>query len=221
MAESAPRLHILGPTEVAQAAEELAESIRRDVDIATELKELAESTVPAATDRMTNGTAPLVPPTAAVAMPVVLMPYDGPQPLRPPESQPPPAHDDGVDGHRGALAPPQHHPATPVTASAGRRGGTRWKTRSGSVDRPGHHGPEQQDGRGLHGHSRPDGSPGLHRPTANSRTTPGTTAAATSSKGQYRGNAAPLLPDITDRPAATTLHDRLLSATADLDNPPL
>lgn len=81
-------------------------------------------------------------------------------------------------------APP---PATPVTASAGRRGETRWKTRSGSVDRPGHRGPEQQEGRGLHGHGRPDGSPGLHRPTANSTTTPGTT----SSKGQYRGKAAP------------------------------
>ncbi|MFI2237918.1 hypothetical protein [Streptomyces chrestomyceticus] len=42
-----------------------------------------------------------------------------------------------------------------------------------------------------------------------------------SSKGQYRGNTVPLLPDVTDRPAATTLHDRLLSATADLDNTPL
>lgn len=58
MAERARRIDILGPAKVARAAEELADSIRRDVDIATKLKELTESTVPTVTERMTNGTAP-------------------------------------------------------------------------------------------------------------------------------------------------------------------
>lgn len=44
MAEPARSINVLGPAEVDQTAEEFAESIRRDVDIATELKELAEST---------------------------------------------------------------------------------------------------------------------------------------------------------------------------------
>lgn len=58
MAERARRIDILGPAEVARAAEELAASIRRDVGIATKLKELTESTLPTATDRMTNETTP-------------------------------------------------------------------------------------------------------------------------------------------------------------------
>lgn len=43
MAERARRIDILGPAEVARAAKELAVSIRRDVDLATKLMELAES----------------------------------------------------------------------------------------------------------------------------------------------------------------------------------
>lgn len=58
MTERARRIDILGPAEVAQAAEELADSIRRDVHIASRLKELTEATLPTATERMTNGTAP-------------------------------------------------------------------------------------------------------------------------------------------------------------------
>ncbi|GAA1063527.1 hypothetical protein GCM10009574_011380 [Streptomyces asiaticus] len=58
MAERARRIDILGPADVARAAEELADSIRRDVDIATKFKELTESTLPAATERMTNETTP-------------------------------------------------------------------------------------------------------------------------------------------------------------------
>ncbi|MEY9992506.1 hypothetical protein ABIE67_004538 [Streptomyces sp. V4I8] len=58
MTERARRIDILGPAEVARAAEELADSIRRDVDIATKLKELTMSTVPEATERMTTETAP-------------------------------------------------------------------------------------------------------------------------------------------------------------------
>ncbi|MFF5144140.1 hypothetical protein ACFY6U_31170 [Streptomyces sp. NPDC013157] len=58
MAERARRIDILGPAEVARAAEELANSIRRDVKIATKLKELTMSTVPTATERLTTETAP-------------------------------------------------------------------------------------------------------------------------------------------------------------------
>ncbi|MEV5352095.1 hypothetical protein [Streptomyces sp. NPDC052693] len=58
MTERARRIDILGPAEVAQAAEELADSIRRDVKLATKLKELTMSTVPEATERMTTETAP-------------------------------------------------------------------------------------------------------------------------------------------------------------------
>ncbi|MET9293905.1 hypothetical protein [Streptomyces sp. NPDC003077] len=58
MTERARRIDILGPAEVALAAEELADSMRRDVDIATKLKQLTESMVPAATERITNETAP-------------------------------------------------------------------------------------------------------------------------------------------------------------------
>jgi hypothetical protein len=58
MTERARRIEILGPAKVAGAAEELGDSIRRDVDIATKLKELTASTVPTATERMTNETAP-------------------------------------------------------------------------------------------------------------------------------------------------------------------
>ncbi|WP_433452511.1 hypothetical protein ACQPXS_30755 [Streptomyces sp. CA-142005] len=57
MAERARRIDILGPAEVAQAAKELAVSIRRDVDLATKLMELAESQRPAA-ERITSGTLP-------------------------------------------------------------------------------------------------------------------------------------------------------------------
>ncbi|MFJ8865441.1 hypothetical protein ACIRD6_06715 [Streptomyces sp. NPDC102473] len=57
MAERARRIDILGPAEVARAAEELAVSIRRDVDLATKLMELAESQLPAA-ERITSGTLP-------------------------------------------------------------------------------------------------------------------------------------------------------------------
>ncbi|MCH0542121.1 hypothetical protein I3F58_21665 [Streptomyces sp. MUM 203J] len=60
MTERARRIDILGPAEVAGAAEELAISIRRDVDIATKLKTLTESTLPTATERMTNGTTPAI-----------------------------------------------------------------------------------------------------------------------------------------------------------------
>ncbi|MFI6278422.1 hypothetical protein [Streptomyces sp. NPDC050988] len=58
MTERARRIDILGPAEVARAAEELADSIRRDVKIATKLKELTEATLPTATERLTSGTAP-------------------------------------------------------------------------------------------------------------------------------------------------------------------
>lgn len=57
MAERARRIDLLGPAEVARAAEELAVSIRRDVDLATKLMELAESQQPA-TERITSETAP-------------------------------------------------------------------------------------------------------------------------------------------------------------------
>ncbi|MFF0009989.1 hypothetical protein [Streptomyces sp. NPDC005374] len=57
MAERARRIDILGPAEVARAAEELAISIRRDVDLATKLMEVAEAQQPAA-ERITNATAP-------------------------------------------------------------------------------------------------------------------------------------------------------------------
>lgn len=57
MAERARRIDILGPAEVARAAEELAVSIRRDVDLATKLMELAESQRPA-DERITSGTLP-------------------------------------------------------------------------------------------------------------------------------------------------------------------
>lgn len=67
MTERARRIDILGPAEVARAAEELADSIRRDVEIATKLKKLTESTLPTATERMTNGTAPAM-AAAAEAM---------------------------------------------------------------------------------------------------------------------------------------------------------
>ncbi|MER6433043.1 hypothetical protein ABT272_35770 [Streptomyces sp900105245] len=46
MAERARRIDILGPVEVASAAEELAESIRHDVDVATKLLKLIEEYVP-------------------------------------------------------------------------------------------------------------------------------------------------------------------------------
>ncbi|GHI06617.1 hypothetical protein Scel_49380 [Streptomyces cellostaticus] len=58
MTERARRIDILGPAEVARAAEELADSIRRDVKIATKLKELTMSTVPEATERVTTETTP-------------------------------------------------------------------------------------------------------------------------------------------------------------------
>ncbi|MGW2415443.1 hypothetical protein ACWCV5_25105 [Streptomyces tubercidicus] len=58
MTERARRIDILGPTEVSRAAEELADSIRRDVSIATKLKELTEAKLPSATEHITNGTAP-------------------------------------------------------------------------------------------------------------------------------------------------------------------
>ena len=58
MAERARRIDILGPAEVARAAEDLADSIRRDVKIATKLKELTMSTVPDASERVTTETAP-------------------------------------------------------------------------------------------------------------------------------------------------------------------
>ncbi|QIY56817.1 hypothetical protein HEP86_22670 [Streptomyces sp. RPA4-5] len=58
MTERARRIDILGPAEVAQAAEELADSIRRDVTIATKLKKLTEAKLPSAAERMTNETAP-------------------------------------------------------------------------------------------------------------------------------------------------------------------
>ncbi len=64
MVERARRIEILGPAEVARAAEELAVSIRRDVDLATKLMELAESQRPAA-ERITSGTLPAM--TSAVA----------------------------------------------------------------------------------------------------------------------------------------------------------
>ncbi|MEU6681185.1 hypothetical protein [Streptomyces sp. NPDC046925] len=54
MTERARRIDILGPAEVAQAAEELADSIRRDVDIATELLKLAEAYVPSVERRATD-----------------------------------------------------------------------------------------------------------------------------------------------------------------------
>ncbi|WP_326692306.1 MULTISPECIES: hypothetical protein [unclassified Streptomyces] len=57
MAERARRIDILGPAEVARAAKELAVSIRRDVDLATKLMELAESQRPAA-ESITTGTLP-------------------------------------------------------------------------------------------------------------------------------------------------------------------
>ncbi|MEV5102670.1 hypothetical protein ACFQ7G_04750 [Streptomyces massasporeus] len=57
MAERARRIDILGPAEVARAAEELADSIRLDVDLATKLMELAESQRPAA-ERIASGTVP-------------------------------------------------------------------------------------------------------------------------------------------------------------------
>ncbi|WP_326780804.1 hypothetical protein OG481_13800 [Streptomyces longwoodensis] len=63
MAERARRIDILGPAEVARAAEELAVSIRRDVDLATKLMELADSQRPAA-ERITSGTVPAM--TSAV-----------------------------------------------------------------------------------------------------------------------------------------------------------
>jgi hypothetical protein len=63
MAERARRIDILGPAEVARAAEELAVSIRRDVDLATKLMGLAESQRPAA-ERITSGTLPAM--TSAV-----------------------------------------------------------------------------------------------------------------------------------------------------------
>ncbi|MCF3175159.1 hypothetical protein IPZ61_17775 [Streptomyces sioyaensis] len=88
MGERARRIDILGPAEVAQAAEERAERIRHDVDMATKL---AGSTAPTAADRMANRTAPLAPPTAAAPMPAVLMPHDGPQPLPPPSRTAPTA----------------------------------------------------------------------------------------------------------------------------------
>ncbi|OON75637.1 hypothetical protein B1H18_22565 [Streptomyces tsukubensis] len=58
MTERALRIEILGPAEVAGAADELADSIRRDVQIATKLKDLTMSTLPEATDRMTTETTP-------------------------------------------------------------------------------------------------------------------------------------------------------------------
>ncbi|MET8165713.1 hypothetical protein ABZT34_15890 [Streptomyces sp. NPDC005329] len=63
MVERARRIEILGPAEVARAAEELAVSIRRDVDLATKLMELAESQRPAS-ERITSGTLPAM--TSAV-----------------------------------------------------------------------------------------------------------------------------------------------------------
>ncbi|MFE0812745.1 hypothetical protein ACFW34_35540 [Streptomyces sp. NPDC058848] len=64
MAERARRIDILGPADVARAAEEIAVSIRRDVDLATKLMELAESQRPA-TERIASGTLPAM--TSAVA----------------------------------------------------------------------------------------------------------------------------------------------------------
>ncbi|MFJ7305513.1 hypothetical protein [Streptomyces sp. NPDC099088] len=52
MTERARRIDILGPSEVAQAAEELADSIRRDVDIATKLLKLAQAHSPVSDRRM-------------------------------------------------------------------------------------------------------------------------------------------------------------------------
>ncbi|MGW7487153.1 hypothetical protein [Streptomyces sp. NPDC054786] len=66
MTERARRIDILGPSEVAQAAEELADSIRRDVDIATELLKILESYVPAGR-RIANETGPAM-SAAAEAM---------------------------------------------------------------------------------------------------------------------------------------------------------
>ncbi|KKD05522.1 hypothetical protein TN53_24135 [Streptomyces sp. WM6386] len=63
MAERARRIDILGPAEVARAAKELAISIRRDVDLASKLMELAESQRPAV-EHMTSGTLPAM--TSAV-----------------------------------------------------------------------------------------------------------------------------------------------------------
>ncbi|MFI8072172.1 hypothetical protein ACIF85_25780 [Streptomyces sp. NPDC086033] len=57
MTERARRIDILGPAEVAGAAEELADSIRRDVEIATKLLKLTEEYVPT-NERITRDTAP-------------------------------------------------------------------------------------------------------------------------------------------------------------------
>ncbi|MET7736386.1 hypothetical protein ABZT02_34235 [Streptomyces sp. NPDC005402] len=57
MTERARRIEILGPAEVASAAEELADSMRRDVDIATKLLKLTEEYIPT-NDRITTDTAP-------------------------------------------------------------------------------------------------------------------------------------------------------------------
>ncbi|MFF1743077.1 hypothetical protein [Streptomyces mirabilis] len=63
MIERARRIDILGPAEVARAAEELADSIRRDVDIATELLKLTEAYIPT-NERIATETAPAM--TAAM-----------------------------------------------------------------------------------------------------------------------------------------------------------
>ncbi|MER5972493.1 hypothetical protein ABT112_22620 [Streptomyces sp. NPDC002055] len=63
MTERARRIDILGPAEVARAAEELADSIRRDVDIATKLLKLTEAYVPT-TEHGATETAPAM--TAAM-----------------------------------------------------------------------------------------------------------------------------------------------------------
>ncbi|MFD7204359.1 hypothetical protein [Streptomyces sp. NPDC059893] len=57
MTERARRIDILGPAKVARAAEELADSIRRDVDIATKLLKLTEEYLPA-NGRIATDTAP-------------------------------------------------------------------------------------------------------------------------------------------------------------------
>jgi hypothetical protein len=57
MTERARRIDILGSAEVAGAAEELADSIRRDVEIATKLLKLTEAYVPT-NDRITSDTVP-------------------------------------------------------------------------------------------------------------------------------------------------------------------
>ncbi|MFF8918588.1 hypothetical protein ACF08M_36110 [Streptomyces sp. NPDC015032] len=63
MTERARRIDILGPAEVARAAEELADSIRRDVDIATKLLNLTEEYIPT-NERIATDTAPAM--TAAI-----------------------------------------------------------------------------------------------------------------------------------------------------------